>query len=109
MVALGTIHDWSPASGLVTSWHASPAAQAKAEAAPTSPVPASYQQAQHLRGFCEHAAKGLDMARLCIGAWDIAGVCDIPAMTYAINAHLSRHDTYHSWFEFEYESADNIV
>lgn len=49
------------------------------------------------------------MARLCIGAWDIAGVCDIPAMTYAINAHLSRHDTYHSWFEFEYESADNIV
>jgi hypothetical protein len=47
------------------------------------------------------------MARLCIGAWDIVGVCDIPAMTYAINAHLRRHDTYHSWFE--YKNADDIV
>jgi mycolipenoyl-CoA---2-(long-chain-fatty acyl)-trehalose mycolipenoyltransferase / long-chain-acyl-CoA---trehalose acyltransferase len=47
------------------------------------------------------------MARLCIGAWDIVGLCDIPAMTYAINAHLRRHDTYHSWFE--YKNAENIV
>jgi mycolipenoyl-CoA---2-(long-chain-fatty acyl)-trehalose mycolipenoyltransferase / long-chain-acyl-CoA---trehalose acyltransferase len=107
MVALGTIHDWSPAPGLVTSWQASAAARAKAQEAPASPVPASYQQVQHLRGFCEHAARGLDMARLCIGAWDIAGTCDIPAMTCAINAHLRRHDTYHSWFE--YESAGDIV
>jgi mycolipenoyl-CoA---2-(long-chain-fatty acyl)-trehalose mycolipenoyltransferase / long-chain-acyl-CoA---trehalose acyltransferase len=107
MVALGTIHDWSPAPGLVVSWHASPAARAKAGQAPISVVPASYQQAQHLRGFCQHAAQGLDMARLCIGAWDIVGVCDIPAMTYAINAHLRRHDTYHSWFE--YKNADDIV
>jgi hypothetical protein len=34
-------------------------------------------------------------------AWDIAGACDIPAMTAAINAHVRRHDTYHSRFEFE--------
>jgi hypothetical protein len=47
------------------------------------------------------------MARLSIGAWDIAGVCDISAMTYAINAHLRRHDTYHSWFE--YQDTDRIV
>jgi hypothetical protein len=107
MVALGTIHDWSPAPGLVVSWHASPAARAKAGQAPISAVPVSYQQAQHLRGFCQHAAQGLDMARLCIGAWDIVGVCDIPAMTYAINAHLRRHDTYHSWFE--YKNADDLV
>jgi hypothetical protein len=39
------------------------------------------------------------MARLCIGAWDIAGTCDVPVMTQAITAHLRRHDTYHSWFE----------
>jgi len=39
------------------------------------------------------------MARLSIGAWDISGVCDVPAMTYAINAHLRRHDAYRSWFE----------
>jgi hypothetical protein len=47
------------------------------------------------------------MARLCIGAWDIVGVCDIPAMTYAIKAHVRRHDTYHSWFE--YKNAESIV
>ena len=34
-------------------------------------------------------------------AWDIPGACDIPVMTAAINAHVRRHDTYHSWFEFE--------
>jgi hypothetical protein len=107
MVALGTIHDWSPAPGPVVSWHASPSARAKARQAPISAVPASYQQAQHLRGVCQHAALGLDMARLCIGAWDIVGVCDIPAMTRAINAHLRRHDTYHSWFE--YKNAEDIV
>jgi hypothetical protein len=70
-------------------------------------VPASYQQAQHLRAFREHVAAGLDMARLCFMTWDIPGVCDISAMTAAINAHLRRHDTYHSWFEFD--EADGIV
>jgi hypothetical protein len=39
------------------------------------------------------------MARLSIGAWDIPGVCDVAAMTGAINLHLRRHDTYHSWFD----------
>jgi hypothetical protein len=101
MVALGTIHDWSPAAAQVVSWHASPSVRAKARQAAISAVPASYQQAQHLRGFYQRAAHGLDMARLCIGAWDVAGVCDIPVMTDAINAHLRRHDTYHSWFEYK--------
>ena len=32
-------------------------------------------------------------------AWDIAGRCDIRAMTYVINSHLRRHDTYRNWFE----------
>jgi mycolipenoyl-CoA---2-(long-chain-fatty acyl)-trehalose mycolipenoyltransferase / long-chain-acyl-CoA---trehalose acyltransferase len=107
MVALGTIHDWSPAPGAVVSRQASPSARAKARQAPISAVPAGYQQAQHLRGFCQHAVHGLDVAHLCIGAWDIVGVCDIPAMTCAINAHLRRRDTYHSWFE--YKNAENVV
>jgi hypothetical protein len=47
------------------------------------------------------------MARLCIGAWDIPGICDIRAMTEAITAHLRRHDTYHSWFESR--NANEIV
>ena len=42
-----------------------------------------------------------------IVSWDIAGQCDIRAMTYVLNSHLRRHDTYHSWFE--YTDADHIV
>lgn len=41
------------------------------------------------------------LPRLMVVAWDIPGVCDVAAMTAAINAHVRRHDTYHSWFEFE--------
>jgi hypothetical protein len=88
MVALGTIHDWSPAPGPIVSRHASPSARAEARQAPISAFPASYQQAQHLRGFCQHPAHGLDMARLCIGAWDIVGVCDILAMMYVLSTRI---------------------
>jgi hypothetical protein len=41
------------------------------------------------------------MARLLIPSWNIQGRCDIRAMTYVINSYLKRHDTYHSWFEFD--------
>jgi hypothetical protein len=105
MVAVGTlgleaIHDWAPAPGSVVSWHASPASLAAARQAPISSVPPSHQQARHLRNFRDHAARGADMARLCIAAWDIPGRCDIRVMTHVINAHFRRHDTYHSWFEY---------
>jgi hypothetical protein len=99
MVALGTIHEWSPAPGEVVTWNASTAARLKARQAPVSKTCASAQQTQHLRGFAAHAAAGRDMARLCIGAWDVQGTCDLPMMTEAITAHLRRHDAYHSWFE----------
>ncbi|CKO12026.1 polyketide synthase [Mycobacterium tuberculosis] len=36
------------------------------------------------------------MSRLMIFTWDLPGRCNIRAMNYAINAHLRRHDTYHS-------------
>jgi mycolipenoyl-CoA---2-(long-chain-fatty acyl)-trehalose mycolipenoyltransferase / long-chain-acyl-CoA---trehalose acyltransferase len=85
--------------GELISWSPSPATVAKVREAPVSDVPASYQQAQHLRSFREHAARGTEMARLMIPAWDIPGRCDIRAMTYVINAYLRRHDTYRSWFE----------
>ena len=107
MVAFGTIHDWAPEPGSVVCWHASPSALANARQAPISAVPASYQQARHLRGFCEYAARGLEMSRLFIATWHIGGRCDIRAMTYVINAHLRRHDTYRSWFE--YQDPEHIV
>jgi mycolipenoyl-CoA---2-(long-chain-fatty acyl)-trehalose mycolipenoyltransferase / long-chain-acyl-CoA---trehalose acyltransferase len=99
-LAVQTIYDWVPESGSVVSWQPSPAALAKIRQAPISAVPTSYMQAQHIRGYCEHAAQGRDMSRLLIAAWDIPVQCDIRAMTYVLNAHLRRHDTFHSWFEF---------
>ncbi|NGX06506.1 condensation domain-containing protein [Mycobacteroides franklinii] len=107
MVALGTIHDWRPKPGTVISWSASPRAREVAAQAPASAVPPSYQQAQHVRSYRDLARQDREMARLGIGSWDVPGVCDVDAMTAAINAHLRRHDTYHSWFEFD--PADNIV
>jgi hypothetical protein len=97
--AIATIDDWEPEPGSVVCWHASPASLAKAGRAPVSNVPPSYQQAQHLRRYSDHVARGMDMSRLMIFTWDMAGQCDIRAMTYTINAHLRRHDAYRSWFE----------
>jgi 2-O-sulfo trehalose long-chain-acyltransferase len=102
-----TLHDWMPDPGSVVCWHASPEANDKARQAPISSVPPSFQQAQHLRRYGDHAARGLDLSRLMIFTWELPGRCDVRAMNYAINAHLRRHDTYHSWFE--YQDAEHIV
>ncbi|ORW40107.1 acyltransferase [Mycobacterium paraense] len=69
-------------------------------------MPPSSMQAGHLRGFVEFRDRGLDYSRAVMGSWEVPGRCDIRAMTYVINAHLRRHATYHSWFEY---SDDNIV
>jgi hypothetical protein len=106
-VKVGTIDDWVAGPGSVVSWHPTAAALKKAREAPVSAVPASYMQAQHLRGFCEFAARGLDYSRLVMGSWDRPGRCDTRALTYVINAHLRRHDTYRSWFE--YYGMDRVV
>ena len=106
-VVIGSIHDWVPDPGRTVSWHPSPAAIAQAREAPISAVPPSHMQTEHIRTFQGYAAQGFDMARLVIAAWDIPGRCDIRAMTYVINAHLRRHDTYRSWFE--HTDAEDIV
>ena len=106
-VEVGPIHQWAPAKGSVVSWQASPASLEKARQAPRSSVPASYQQAQHIRRFCDNAARGIDMSRLLTAGWDIPGQCDIRVMTHVINTHLRRHDAYHSWFE--YEDGERVV
>jgi hypothetical protein len=99
-VAIGNIDEWEPGARSVVSWHASPASRAKAADAPISSVPVSYMQAQHLRGYADQTAKGLDYSRLLIVTCDLPGRCDIRAMNYVINAHLRRHDTYRSWFTY---------
>ena len=107
MVALTAIHDWADAPGTAVSWAPSPACLAKVAQAPASDVPPSYQQEQHIRTYRAHTGNGLEMARLLIPAWTMPGRCDIRAMTYVINAYLKRHDTYHSWFEFDEQ--DRVV
>ena len=99
MVAFEAIHDWVDAPGAVVSWEPSAATLAKVADAPISTVPVSYQQAQHLHAYRDHAAKGRNMARLNIPSWNIVGQCDIRAMSHVINAYLRRHDTFHSRFE----------
>jgi hypothetical protein len=93
--------------GVVTSWHPTPAAAEKARHAPVSPVPVSYMQAQHLRGWHNQTASNLDYSRQIIATCDVPGQCDIAAMDQALNAYLRRHDTYRSWFE--YTDAGDII
>jgi hypothetical protein len=95
------VDEWDPGAGSVVSWHGSQVSRAKAMEAPVSTVPASYMQAQHIRGFHEFADRGLDYSRLATVSWDEHGQCDLRAMSYVINAHFRRHDTYRSWFEYK--------
>jgi hypothetical protein len=106
-LAVGTVYDWTPDSGSVVSWQASAASLAEARQAPISPVPVGSMQEAHIRNFCEYPGRGLNFARLVAGSWDVPGRCDIRAMSFVINSHLRRHQTYHSWFE--YSDSDGIV
>jgi hypothetical protein len=101
MVALGNINEWLPPHGPLTMWTASPTAHQAARASRRSDLPPSYQQTQHLWAAHHGRAMNRQLPRLMIVAWDILGPCDIGAMTAAINAHVRRQDTYHSWFEFD--------
>lgn len=98
-LTVGTLAEWEPSTGSTVSWQPTPAALEKAAQAPLSEVPVSYMQDQHIRGYLDQLSKGLDYSRLMIVTCDAPGVCDIRAMTWVINTHLRRHDTYRSRFE----------
>jgi hypothetical protein len=99
-ITIGSIDDWTLSPGSVISWHPTTAARENARHAPVSSVPVSYMQSQHLRGYYERTASGLDYSRLLIATCEVPGQCDISVMNYALNAYLRRHDTYRSWFEY---------
>ncbi len=98
MVAIGSINSWQPGGGDVTTWTASSGSRQLARNAKRDPLPPSPQQARHLWAV---RAGGGELPRLIVVAWDIPGSCDIAAMTAAVDAHVRRHDTYRSMFEFE--------
>lgn len=96
---LGTVDDWT-AEGTVVSWCPTATTHASAAEAQSHPAPVSYQQSHHLQYYRHQVGRGRDIPRLCIGTWEIAGTCDIDAMTHAVNSHVRRHDTYHDRFAF---------
>lgn len=96
---MGPIELWNPGQGRVTTWTASKQTREALRSAPVDPLPPSAQQAQHLWTAHYGAAAGRDLPRLMVAAWDMAGVCDLDAMTHSINTHVRRHDTYRSSFE----------
>ena len=104
MVVIASHGSWTPGRGPVTTWTASPASREIMARAEIDPMAPSFQQAQHLRTAYEAKVSGREVPRLIMATWDIDGWCDIAAMTDAINAHLRRHDTYHSAFEVTAES-----
>lgn len=99
MVDIGSIRSWQPGNGPVTTWTASPASRAAMARAGHDPVPPSFQQEQHLRTAQFAKELGREVPRLIMASWQVDGVCDIAAMTQAINLHIRRHDTYHSAFD----------
>jgi len=97
---IGSIEQWKPVDGKVVAWNPTPKALEMASKAPVSTVPVGFMQAQHIRGIVEQRAKGLDYSRQMVVSCEFPGQCDVRAMTYVINAHLRRQDTYRSWFEY---------
>ena len=106
MADLRRLEDWSGAPAELTIWRPSAAAMDRAQHAPVSPVPPSFEQEQHLRAFRACEQRHQEMARLLIVVWEEPGRCDLRAMTHVLTAHLRRHDTYHSRFE---EQGDALV
>lgn len=101
MPELRPLSAWDGPPGDLTLWAPSPATLDAVGRAPVSPVPPSYEQEQHLRGYRACTDRGEEMARLLVVTWDEPGTCDVRAMTHCIDAHLRRHDTYHGWFAVE--------
>jgi non-ribosomal peptide synthetase component F len=93
--------------GTAVSWQPTEATCVKAAEAPVSDVPIGYMQAQHIRGIANQKAQGHDYSRLMVVSCNSPGQCDVRAMTYVVNAHLRRQDTYRSWFELQ-DSGDIV-
>lgn len=99
-----SLSTWQAAGGTVFTWVPSPATLTHVTKSPKQDIPPSFQQEQHLRSFRSHHQNGLEMERLLILTWELPGQCNLTAMSEAINIHLRRHDTYHSWYSFEQDN-----
>ncbi|MFC9894865.1 condensation domain-containing protein [Nocardia sp. NPDC127579] len=106
MVHFGLIDDWEPEPGRLTTWVAAPESAARAKSAPRHPAPPSHQQEQYLRLADQHAAADFRYSGLCLVTAEIpTGDLRRDAMTRAVNAFLSRHDTFRTWFRIGADGA----
>lgn len=101
MADLRPLREWSGAPGTMVQWLPDAVTLASVYRAPASPIPPSYEQEQHLHAYRACQLHGQEMVRLVIVTWRMPGRCETSVMTRVINAHLRRHDTYHSWFRHQ--------
>ena len=92
-----SLADWQSEPGRVINWKPYNSSLESIARAEIVDIPPSHQQEQHLLRFQARQANEIDLERLLIVRWQIAGHCDIEALTHAIHFHLHSHDTYHSW------------
>lgn len=101
MADLRPLREWSGPPGTMVQWLPDAATLASVHRAPASPIPPSFEQEQHLHTYRACQLHRQEMVRLVIVTWRMPGQCERSAMTQVINAHLRRHDTYHSWFRYQ--------
>ncbi|WP_280266607.1 condensation domain-containing protein [Nocardia wallacei] len=102
MVNFGLIDEWEPAPGRLVTWVASPESVELARQAPVHHSPPSHQQEQYLRLADRHSAAEFRFSGLCLVTAEIPTAdLDRDAMTRVINAFLSRHDTFRTWFSID--------
>ena len=93
------LHEWNGPPGALVVWRPTTDAWTAVREAPSSPVPPSHEQEQHLRAYRACERQQSEMARLLIVTWQEPGLCDVRTMTEVLNAYLQHHDTYQSWFQ----------
>ena len=101
MADLRPLHNWTGPPAVLTLWAPSASSLEHARSATVSPVPPSYEQAQHLRSYLACEQRHEEMSRLLIFVWEETGQCEPEVMSRVLTAHVRRHDTYHNRFEIQ--------
>ncbi|MBY6363739.1 condensation domain-containing protein [Rhodococcoides corynebacterioides] len=93
--------NWRPAPGEMLEWHPVTAARDDADGtgdAGVHPVPASFLQANHVRGVDAALRRGDRHTGFLGSATEIEGDLDDAALTRAVAVFLSRHEGLRTWF-----------
>ena len=92
---------WNPAPGRLLEWHPTPAAEAKAAAAPVDTTPPSFLQEDHLKAAWAASLRGDAHTAYTGVATEVDGDVDTAAMSRALAAYVLRHEGLRCWFEID--------